>query len=172
VHLALTVDAAFTTGVVPHTLFGVPVAVELGTRMGPRLRPSLRLGFERASSGAVDVGGPTAEFTWTVGFLEACPHRWTFGLLDVTPCLRVEGGALEGVGAKITSAHDDTRPWFSIGAVGRAEWALVSGLFLDFEGGFRAPLSRTTYFFEPDTTIYRAPAVGALAAAGLGLRFL
>jgi hypothetical protein len=31
---------------------------------------------------------------------------------------------------------------------------------------------RTTYFFQPDTTVYRSPTVGAVVGAGLGVRFL
>jgi hypothetical protein len=171
-HFALAFEASVAAGVTPRVLFATPLSVQA---MGPEGRtpsPTFRVGFERASSGSVDVGGPTATFTWTLGIAEACPHRWRFGKVAVEPCARVEAGVLEGIGANIAPARDSTRTWFALGATGRAEWAFLPPMFLDLEAGLSFPLVRTTYFFEPNTTVYQSPTVGGIVSAGLGVRFL
>ena len=45
--------------------------------------------------------------TWTVGILEACPTRWTFGTLSLEACLRAESGVLEGAGGDIANLIGD-----------------------------------------------------------------
>jgi hypothetical protein len=174
--LATSVDASIAGGVTPRSAFGVPVMIHvLGARGtgGRALAPTFHLGFERASTGTGDVqGGASARFTWTVGIVEGCPHRFQSGPISFEPCLRFEAGALRGEGANIAPAREDTRAWLALGAALRAEWSVLGPLFVEAEAGARAPFFRTTYFFEPDTTIYRPPAVGALAGAGVGARFL
>jgi hypothetical protein len=153
-------------------MVGFPVFVEVAGPNRGGFAPALRVGFDRSSSGAIDVQGPTATFTWTSGLVEGCPLRWTYETLKVEPCLRAEAGVLTGAGANIVAARDVTRPWVAVGAVGRAEWFFLSPLFLDVEAGLRFPLVRTRYFFDPDTTIYRPPPAGWVAGIGLGVRFL
>jgi hypothetical protein len=171
-HLALTFDASVEDGVSARPLFGAPIALEGLAPSGALPSPSFRLAFQRASSGAVDVGGPTATFTWTLAIAEACPHRWDVGSLSLSPCARVEAGTLEATGANVVPAHDDTHPWVALGAVAKAEWTFARPMFLDFETGIRFPLYRTTYFFEPDNPAFQLPVVGGVASLGLGVRFL
>jgi len=172
-HLALALDASLAAGVSPSPLFGTPVTVEADLPAGPVLAPTLRLGFERASSGGGGSTGPTAVFTWTIAVVEGCPRRWQLGPVRLEPiCLRVEAGAVEGVGANVTPSHDLTRGWVALGAVARVEWAFWKPLFLDLEGGARFPLVRPTYFVEPDTTVYPVPVVAGVIQGGLGVRFL
>jgi hypothetical protein len=167
-----SVGASVTAGVAPEALVGVPIAVHAVAPASAPIGPTFHLAFERTSSGAVDVQGGAATFTWTVAVVEGCPHRWRWGAVGVEPCLRFEGGALRGQGSRINPAREDTRGWFALGAIGRAEWTFAGPLFLEIETGLRAPFVRTTYYFEPDTTIYRAPAIGALAGLGVGARLL
>jgi hypothetical protein len=170
-HLALTLDASLVGGISPSPLFGTPVTVEADLPAGHGLAPTMRLGFERASSGGGT--GPTALFTLTIGIFEACPRRWQLGPVRLEPvCLRVEGGAVEGVGANVIPSHDLTRGWVALGAVARAEWAFWKPLFLDLEGGVRFPLVRPTYVVEPETTVYPVPVVAGVVTGGLGVRFL
>jgi hypothetical protein len=88
------------------------------------------------------------------------------------PCLRGEFGALEAQGGNIVPARDDRRAWLALGAVGRARWILAGPIFVELEAGLRVPLVRAQYFFEPNNVVHRPPAVGAIAAAGLGVSFL
>jgi hypothetical protein len=92
--------------------------------------------------------------------------------MAVEPCLRLETGAVTATGVNVVPVRQDTHPWLSVGAVGRAEWTLREPFFVGIEAGFRAPLSRPTYFFRPDTVYYRAPSVGAVVGFGIGAHFL
>jgi hypothetical protein len=60
----------------------------------------------------------------------------------------------------------------ALGATGRARWLFLGPVFLELDAGLRFPLTRTRYFFEPDTTVDEPPTVGWTAGAGLGVRFL
>jgi hypothetical protein len=162
-----SVDAGISAGLAPNAIVGVPVSLHA---IAPQAF-SVHLGFERAASGSIDVTGGAATFTWTVATLEGCPHRWTWRGVSAEPCLRVEGGALQSRGERIVPAREDTHGWFALGAVGRAEWLFAGPAFVELDAGLRAPFTRTTYFFEPNTTIYRAAAVSGLAVAGVGVRF-
>jgi hypothetical protein len=130
------------------------------------------LGFERASSGAIEAQGGTATFTWTVGYLEACPHRWLFASIGLAPCARVEVGTLAGVGSNIVPARSSTQAWAALGVVVRAEWLVLGPVFVSLEAGVRAPLVQPTYFFEPDVVVYRPPDLAGAGSAGLGAYFL
>jgi hypothetical protein len=171
-HLALTFEASVIDAVATQTLVGAALALEAVAPRGRVLTPTLRLGIEHVESGAIDVGGPSASFKGTLGVAEACPHRWVVGNVALEPCARFEAGSLQGTGSNVAPARDSTRAWLAAGAVGRAEWAFVSPMFLDLEAGVRFPLVRTTFYFEPATVIYTPPSVGTVVSAGLGVRFL
>jgi hypothetical protein len=153
-HFAFGVDAAVSGGLAPRWLFSSPVGFEAVAPRWFGLVPSVQLRFERAWSGTVGAGGPSATFAWTLGALLACPHRWH---VSVTPCARVEAGAIESSGANVQGPRDDTRGWFALGAALRAQWWFFDPLFLDVEGGVRAPVVRPTYVFEPNTTVFQPP---------------
>jgi hypothetical protein len=127
--------------------------------------------FERSWGDSVRVGSATATFHWTAGALELCPFEWSAGTLRAAPCLRTEAGVLEGQGSDIVPARDQRRTWVAMGAVGRAEWALLPPAFVDLGLGLEFPLFRDPFFFQPDTPIHRASTAGWLARIGLGLRF-
>ena len=169
---ALGADGDVAGGISPRVIAGVPVFVEVAWQPQGLWGPTLRAGFERASSGAIDLNGPSATFVWTIGSLEGCPLRWSYGPIALEPCVRAEAGILEGKGGNIVPERDATRPWFALDAVGRARWWVWRPLFVDLDAGLRVPFTRTTYFFEPNTTIYQPPPVGWFGGAGLGVRFL
>jgi hypothetical protein len=170
--LALSASAAVNAGITPPLLPGVPVFLDVALPRTGLLAWTFRAGFERTPTTTTTTNGATADFTWTVGLLEACPTRWTFGTLTLSPCLRAEAGILEGAGHDILPARDQKPPWLALGATARAQWFFLGPVFLDLDAGLRFPLLRTRYLFEPDTTIAQSPAVGWMASAGLGVRFL
>jgi hypothetical protein len=166
------VDGSIAVGASPRPLWGVSPTFEADAPTGGSLSPTFHLGFDRASTGSVDLGGPTAAFTSTLGIAEGCPNRWTLGAWSFEPCARVEAGILQGQGDHVVEPRTDTHSWLAVGAVARAEWAAFRPIFVDFEGGFRVPVVRTTFFFEPYNVIYETAPVGGLIRAGLGVRFL
>ena len=60
----------------------------------------------------------------------------------------------------------------AITTLARASWNFYGPLSLELDAGARLPLQRTRFFFQPDTTIYRTPAVGLTLGGGLGVRIL
>lgn len=168
---------ALVSGVAPST---VPAGVAFVAAHGPArglVASSFRLGFMRGSSGDVEIARPgipapsSAAFTWTVVAADACPLRLRHDTLSLEPCARIEVGMLQGAGGRIAPPREQTRWWIAAAAVARGQWAFAGPFFFELEAGLRAPLSRTQFFFQPDTTIFRAPAVTWSAGAGLGVRF-
>jgi hypothetical protein len=169
---AVSLDGLVATGVAPAPLVGAALAVAAA---GPRrgwLAPTVRLGIAAASSGTVDVTGGKATFTSLTGALDVCPGDRLLGRWSLTPCVRVEGGVLSAAGADVVAPRTDAHPWGAAGALARAERRLPGGFFLELSGGARVPFVRTTFFFEPDVTIFRTAPVSGEFSAGLGLRFL
>jgi hypothetical protein len=171
---SVSAEASAAAGIAPRWVIGVPLAVHAQSPSRGLLSPSFHLGVQRASSGSIDVDahGATAAFDWTVGTADACPGRVRYAAFSAEPCLRFEAGTLHGAGGAIAPAREATRAWVALGALGRASFSLAPPLFVALESGLHLPLTRTTYYFEPNTTIYRAPAVGGFVGAGVGARFL
>jgi hypothetical protein len=170
-NLSLIASAAGSLGVSPRMLLGFPLFVQVAGPSHGLFAATLRAGFERASSGEVDVGGPNAHFVWTVGRAEGCPMRFTYGTLRFEPCARLEAGVLSARGTNISPAHEDSRAWLALGALLRGQWFAVGPVFLDFAGGLTFPLLRARYFFQPDKNVHQTPPVGWVVSAGLGVRF-
>jgi hypothetical protein len=179
-HLALAADVAAVVGVSPRVIVGVPLVVEASAGSSGWFSPTLRVGFERASSGAIGTQGTPGSsfltgpaevtFTWTVGFLEACPVGWTVGDVRIEPCARLEAGTLEGASYQVTPSHDVSSAWLDVGAVGRAEWQVFRPLFLELQAGLRVPVIQGRFIFEPDSTIYEPAVLGSVVSGGLGAR--
>lgn len=135
--------------------------------------PSLRLAFLRAGTGAVDVpAGGTATFVLTVGQLDACPVAWSGAAVRATACARLEAGALDAAGGSVAGAERSLRPWIAAGPMARAEWLLAPPFFLGAEAGALFRVIQDTFEFRPNIQVYRVPAVGLSAGAGLGVDFL
>jgi hypothetical protein len=172
--IGLGIHAALDGGLAPRPLLGASFFVEADGPPRGLFVPTVRVAFERATSAADAAGhGPSANFVWTAGMVEACPARWTSGSLGVSPCIRVEGGLIEAAGANIDPARSDRRPWLAAGIGAEGRWFFFTPLFLDAEVGARFPLVRTRYFFQPNNaTLYDTPLVGWTAGAGIGMLFL
>ncbi len=167
-HVSFGDDVAVRGGATPHAVLTLPLFVELEM---PRMGASLRAAFERSQQDTEQVSPGAAVFRWTAGTLEACPLAWSRSGFRVSPCLRLEAGVLEGRGEGVTPPRSRSRTWVALGATGRAEWSFLPPAFLDVGGGFVLPLTRDRFYFQPDTTIYKPPALGWIARAGLGVRF-
>jgi hypothetical protein len=168
----VSLEGLVLTGASPGTLFGASPTLAATRPSRGWFEPTVRLAFAAASTGPLGVSGGTATFTSLLGAIEGCPHRWTSGSWSLEPCLRFEAGVLTAQGADVVPPRTDTHSWVAAGAIGRAEWRFFRGYFVEIAGGVRVPLVRTTFFFEPDVTIYRTAPVSGLFSAGLGLRFL
>lgn len=169
---AASLGGVVAAGAAPGPLFGAALAVAATRPRGGWLEPTVRLEIAAASTGTVTVPGGTATFSTVTGAIDGCPGGWTLGRWRLEPCLRLEGGAVAAQGDDVAAPRTDTHPWGAAGVVGHAEWRTSSGFFADFGAAVRVPLVRTTFFFEPNTTIYRTAPVGGVFSAGLGLRFL
>ncbi|MGA7121551.1 MAG: hypothetical protein WBY94_15710 [Polyangiaceae bacterium] len=135
--------------------------------------PSLRLAFLRAGTGAIDVSaGGTATFILTAAQLDACPMAWSRAAMHATACARLEAGALEAAGGNIAGAERNLRPWMAVGPMARAEWSLAPPFFFDAEAGALFRVIQDNFEFRPNIQVYRVPAVGLGAGAGLGVDFL
>jgi hypothetical protein len=165
-HFAFGGDAAVRTGVTPHDVLTLAAFVELELA-GSAFRAS----FERSERDTLDVDAATAAFRWTGGAIEACELQLSGSGFSASPCLRAEAGVLVGQGEGIVPAREERRAWVAVGATVRAEWLFLDPAFLDLGLGVTFPLIRDRFFFQPDTTVYRPPAAGLVARAGLGVRF-
>jgi hypothetical protein len=163
--------AGLSGGVTPRVLVSAPVFVEIADGRDALFAPALRLRFEHAGSGTVHEAGGGALFTWTTASADACPLAWSPARVRLLPCARVEAGALHASGVDLKVSRSDTRLWFAVGAVARAQLRITGPLFAELEVGAFLPIVRDRFFFEPDSTLFRAPIVGWSGAAGLGVAF-
>ncbi len=169
--LAIGAQGEIVWGASPNLLATVPIFVDVSRRANDVFSPAVRLRFERAGSGAVEVGSQGAQFTLTAGSLDVCPLAWSLATVRLTPCVRAVVGALEGTGRNVQPTRSGLRPWITAGLLTRARRAIVTPLFLEMEGALFAPLVRDRFFLEPATTVQRAPIVGFSAGIGIGLSF-
>jgi hypothetical protein len=162
--------AGVTTGTAPSVVPLFPVSVDVSWGGASSLGPMIRGGFEHAGSGDdAATGGGSARFVLNAGTLDACVRWPVVGRLELFPCLLTEAGVLSSTGLDIMPARSDTRPWVAVGALGTARYRVVWRLFAELSVGLRVPLLRDRYFFEPDTTVFRPPALAALGSGALGI---
>lgn len=173
----------------PHTLFlgtdlvvssGVPAAPLLGVAplLGWRsasdalISPSVRVAFLRAGSSLVEATGGSASFTWTVGRVDGCLLSWPRGPAHVLACARVEAGVLEASGNGVPGAKSAGRGWLALGPAIGGEWELLPPFFLEADVASMVRATRDRFYFQPDTTLYRASLFALEASVGIGVHFL
>jgi hypothetical protein len=171
---SIGVHAGLTAGVAPPLLVSVPLFVDISRRTESPFAPAFRLRAVRSNSGSGNAGVPNADFTWTLGTLDACP----LGLpgspdarFRLVPCVRFEVGLLEAQGLGVTPTRSSARPWVAGGGAARASLWVVGGLFLEVEGGLVVPLLQDRFFVEPNTTLHVTPALVGSGAAGFRVSF-
>jgi hypothetical protein len=167
--VALAALGTVHTGTSPELMIAPSIAAEL--RAPWRAHSAVRAGIARAASGVVSVPDGGARFTWTAALVDLCPYAFERGMLTFSPCARIEAGAVDGEGERITPARSQTRAWFAAGATTRLRIAPTGSWFIEIEGGARAPLVRERFVVHPDTTVFRAPVVAFFAGAGVGVQF-
>lgn len=155
------------SGIAPNVVLLVPVFAELARSSGSLFAPAVRLRLERTGTGA----SAPAQFTWTAASLDLCPVAVGTGRFDARPCGRLEAGVLDANGVDVRPARSGSRPWVGVGPVARGRFVLVPPLFAELELAADVPLIRDRFFVQPSSTVFRAPAVGWSATAGLGVRF-
>jgi hypothetical protein len=101
-----------------------------------------------------------------------CPVRLLAWRLRLVPCLHGEGGALDAQGLGVSPERSEVRPWIAVGLLGRVRVVAISPFFLELSGGALVPLQRDRFYFEPDSTVFRPPAITGLAGAAVGLTIL
>jgi hypothetical protein len=166
-------DVAVATGVAPRApLIGGSPFLGWRAKGNALIEPSFRLAFLRAGSGPVDFTVGTAEFTWTVGRLDACPLAWPRAAIRVVECARVEAGTLEVAAANVPAPLTQLRSWLTAGPLVRAEWAFLHWGFIELEAGVLVRIVQDRfYFFAPETSAYQVPPVGVTAGVGVGIHF-
>jgi hypothetical protein len=158
-------------GASPVVLFSVPLFVEVSRAVSEIVEPTVRLRFERTSLGVVSRNAGGADFALTTGAADLCPIALHDGALRLQPCLRVEVGALSARGRDVEPTRSEARPWFTLGLLGRARYAIAKPIFVELEGALLVPAVRDRFFVEPNAPIYRPPALGASAALAVGVTF-
>jgi hypothetical protein len=168
----LGADFALAADVSRDTLFGVSPSVGWRTTTSSFLAPSVRLGFLRTTTGALSSPAGAASFTWTVGRADGCIVSWPKGPARLLGCARLELGALQGAGTTVASPQTGNRAWVAAGPLIRAEWVLLSPMFVTADLAAMAHVTEDRFYFRPDTTVYQVPAFGFEAGFGLGVHFL
>ena len=131
--------------------------------------PALRVRFERSGSGTAMAPRGGGQFTWTLGSVELCPTAWSVWRVRVSPCARVDGGALAADGQDVQPSRSDVRVWLSAGAVGRARFHVAGPVYAELEETAFVPLVRDRFYVAPDVTVFRAAPLGWAMSGGLGV---
>lgn len=168
--ISFGIQGEIAFGLSPAPLASVPIFVEVARKPnGTLFNPAARVRFERPGGSGDASSGGNALFTWTEGSLDLCPLAWwPRDNLRAQPCLRVEGGVVDARGVNVNPERTDVRPWFMLGAVGQGRWVVVGPLFLELEAALLVPVVRDRFFFQPDTTVFRASPIAFSASAGVG----
>jgi len=160
-------DFAMASGVAPGALMNVSPFIGWRSPSSAALAPAFRLSLLRANETA-DVPGGSAWFLWTVGRLDSCILSWPPERVRFQACARIEAGTLQAYGPN----GETTRGWFSAGPVVRAEWFLISPLFVEVEGAAMVHVTGNEFTFAPGVIAYEVPLVGFETSAGVGVHFL
>jgi len=155
--------SAFTVGV--GTVVTTPVSFELAREV------ALRLNLARGVSDVVqNVRGPAARFEWWTARLDLCSPRGR-SVIELQPCVALEGGALGGEPIGIDRPRSDRRLWLAAHLLSRFSVALGRASYLELEGGTAVTLTRPEFYVEPDYFLYRPSAFLFHARAGLMVHF-
>ncbi len=104
--------------------------------------------------------------------LDGCPLRWAPGPMRITPCLHFEGGAFTAASYGVVPLASSLRPWFGAGGLVRVAFVFGHRFFVEVSGGVDLPWVRDRYYFNPDVTVYKPPAVSPLAGLALGFTIM
>jgi hypothetical protein len=153
---------------------GIPVFARLGAQMRADWSRGFALGLGVAASEAtLDRTNGGARLQWMTANVEACAFRLPLSAaVSVVPCIPLEGGLLSVTGTGAPNTVTQQRPWFTVGGLARLELALSARFLVEARVGLAAPLVRDTFYFLPNTDVFRPPAVVGTGGLGVGVRFL
>jgi hypothetical protein len=171
-HAATGGGAGIESGAAPAAVLTWSAFFEVTKNTDHVLAPIVRLLFEHSNSGDQDVTGGAVRFVRNLGVIDACPLQASVGPLRLLPCLELEAGVVNASGHDVTPTRSEARPWLALGAVGRVRYVPISPLFLEVSGGLRVPLLRDHFYFEPNNTVFEAPALSGFAGGTIGLWIL
>jgi len=159
VELAEPRSIAFPTGALTGD-----VALERGTLLSPSLRAALSSSLDATVSSA----SGRASFALTTLRLEPCPVRVRLsGVFGLVPCAVFDAGLVSAAGEGVNHHQSRLRPWIAAGAAERLFVALAARWRLDIEAGVVAAISRDTFQFLPDETVYEFSGPIPFVAAGV-----
>jgi hypothetical protein len=161
-------------GVAPSVVPDLVAFVEVSRTGESVVSPSLRAGLDYGTSGDTNVPGVAGglNLVHTVGTLDGCPVVLRPGPFRLSPCVRFEAGAVSASGVGLVPDRSAVRPWAAAGALGLVRYVTPFRGFVELSGGVRAPFVRDRFYFEPDTTAFRASAVNGFVGAALGFTIL
>jgi hypothetical protein len=173
-HVALGATAEGAGGMGPALIPDFAAFVEMTSAHASVWSPTLRGSFQYATGANQNVAGGQMSVSRAAFALDVCPLRWTPGPFRLLPCLLAEGGALTASGVDVQPERTDTRPWVTVGALGRIRYVPSGPFFVELDGGVRFPLVRDQFFFAftPTDDIYRPPPLAGFVGGALGFTIL
>ena len=151
----------------------VDLAIGGGDPFGASLRASASVAAASPSFGQ----GIGVEIVWLSAGVQACASSRPFGVaLALQLCGGVDAGMLHTRGAGLANDASDTRPWVAPGALGRVQWSLPGGAWVEAGGGASFPPDRHVFYYQRAGGLGEADSsrIASLAAAltlGVGYRF-
>ncbi len=151
----------------------VDLAMNRGHPFGASLRASLSVATTNPSFGQ-GIGG---EFVWAFAGIQACASNRPFGIaLDLQLCADVDAGVLHTRGVGLANDASDARPWVVPGVLGRIQWSLPGGAWIEAGGGVSVPLDRYVFYYQRagglgDADSSRISSLAAALNLGTGYRF-
>jgi hypothetical protein len=173
-HVSAGLDAATASVLGPGPPLGAASFIAVDRDGAVFAGPELRLSAFIMQSGTVTTNVGTATLSLRAVALEVCPLRFALGpRAALRPCAGAQVGTLEGAGegSMLTQPRSASFPWYGTSAVARIDATFMRILLVEAGAGAIVPLRHDSFYFGPTTTIYAVPAAGAVANAGLGVRF-
>jgi hypothetical protein len=152
------------TGIAPEPSAHAGLFIEFGRQRAGWFAPSFRLSGTRAQNET-----DRAYFTFLGARVAGCPLRIGAGAF-LEPCVTFEYGNLEAAGHSVARASSASARIFGPGLSLHAGTRVGGALVLALDVGVTVPLVRDRFFFAPDITVHRVPALMGYAGLALGLR--
>lgn len=165
---SLGAGAALSTAVAPRTALGPRLELGLEVERGGLRGPAITLALEHLGSVTQSTAAGNADFGTTLGRLALCPLRWPrSGPLVLAPCGGFELGALHAAGSETHDRRSHTLTWLAADALATVAYQPLSVLRLGLALGAVVPFEHNRFIFGPATPVFRVPAVGFAAQAGV-----
>jgi hypothetical protein len=163
--------ALLDSSVAPQLATGFGAGVLLEWRSDDAWSPELQLGaLSLRSERQADAQSVGSRFAVSALQGSFCPLRvLSSQTWSVRPCVQLEVGRIsgEGVGSALARSTERHGLWLSSGASLQGGAVVWGPLTLGAAIGATFPWVRHEFFLEPDTLVYRVPAVGWRAGASL-----